>query len=327
MIPEEYESIIIRVLSGASTPEEKALLDKWMVESDQNRKLFNDYARIYNLQDDSSLPAFNSEGEWIRLEKTIANTPKQMPVLTITRVLYRAAAAVLLVMASLFIIREMMREREIVHDATDRWQTVRLHDGTNVILKENSVLRHSSDFNDDDRIVQLEGDAFFEVVPNSEKPFTVLSDESLVQVLGTSFMVFADPKSKTSRVEVREGVVKFSARSDQANFVKLSAGQKGVLDKSTHRITTKSVSTENILAWKDRTLVFRKASLDEVVEAVESYFNIEIEVLNNELLPCRFTSSFEDPQVAEVIEALSVSLNMDVLMKDGKYTFGGEGCQ
>jgi transmembrane sensor len=327
MSHEEYESIIIKVLSGTSTPEEKALLEKWIGESDENRKLFDDYSRKFNQKDISPATSFNSEKEWLRLEKTIADTPKQMSARKPPSLLYRLAAAVLLVIASIFIIREMVREREIIHEAQDRWLTVRLHDGTNVTLREHSVLRHTSEFNDADRVVELRGDAYFDVLPNPEKPFTVLSGETSVKVLGTSFMVFAVPGSKTTQVEVEEGLVQFGPRSDEASSVKLGAGQKGTLDKRTQRITTRTISTENILAWKERRLVFRQASLDEVVEVIESYFNIEIKVLNEKLLTCRFTSSFEDPQVGEVMEALSASLNMKVRITDGKYTFAGEGCQ
>ena len=99
-----------------------------------------------------------------------------------------------------------------------------------------------------------------------------------------------------------------------------------MLDKSTNTLARSSEPDPNLVAWKTRQLIFRKASLTEVAETLDKYFQISITVKNPDLQKCRFTSSFKDPTLDEVIEAISIALNINIVHQNKVYTFDGEGC-
>jgi transmembrane sensor len=325
MIPEEYESILLRSLTGTASPEEENLLEVWKNSSAANQKVFDDYQKLFKTQEVAGDPDFDSVREWNKLTDAIGNLERTKHTLSNNWV-YRIAATIVLIIASTFLIREMVKEHEIIHISGDRILTLKLHDGSSIILKENSILTHSTSFNRNDRNVSLTGEAYFEVMTNKEKPFIIHADKSSIEVLGTKFMVVADPKKMENTVEVKEGLVSFTY-DDSRKTVNVGAGEKAILDKRLQSITKKRTSGENILAWKERKLIFRKTPLADIVDVVESYFDVEIQVSDESLMPCRFTGTFDDPKIDEVLEALSVSLNVDVLFRDGSYQIQGEGCK
>jgi transmembrane sensor len=327
MIPEEYESLMLKAFSGTATAEEKSALSAWIDASLENRKAYDDFYKLFHLNDDEVLPEFDSDAEWRRLEHSISGKRETTSTGLKELSWLRVAATVLLLAASIFLVREMVRERNIIHESGDDQMVVKLHDGSTIVLKPHTTLTHSTAFNDQSRQVSLQGDAYFDVMSGNPKPFIITADQSSVQVVGTAFMVSANPSREDNIVEVMEGVVKVSFIGSDGETMRLSAGEKAVLDKKSRAMVRKKISTDNILGWRDKKLVFKKTSLDEVVDVVERYFDVKILVTNPLLLDCRFTSTFNDPSVEEVMEALSVSLDMDVLLKDGAYTFDGEGCK
>jgi ferric-dicitrate binding protein FerR (iron transport regulator) len=145
-----------------------------------------------------------------------------------------------------------------------------------------------------------------------------------VKVLGTSFNVRAYDAEEQNEVYVVSGKVRLSDRSQS---IDLHPGEEGILNKQTNTIVLNSVTDQNLIAWKTRQLVFKSTSLDEVALALEKYFTISITVENPELNKCRFTSSFQDPSLEEVIEAISIALNLNIIHQNKKYTFDGEGCR
>ena len=100
----------------------------------------------------------------------------------------------------------------------------------------------------------------------------------------------------------------------------------GVLNKTNHTLVTGSEEHLNITAWKNKELVFQKTPLREVLESVRSYFKTDIEVKNEAVLNCRFTSSFKEPTLPEVMEAISLALNLKVDKHSNTYVLEGEGC-
>jgi ferric-dicitrate binding protein FerR (iron transport regulator) len=82
----------------------------------------------------------------------------------------------------------------------------------------------------------------------------------------------------------------------------------------------------NILAWKEKRLIFQKSPLNSVAKNLEAYFKIDIEIMNEDIGRCRFTGSFDQPTLEEIIEALSVSLDLTIVKKDDTYVVDGNGC-
>jgi transmembrane sensor len=324
---DETESLLLKFLSGTATPEEEKALIQWKQHSEDNRKIFDDSQKIYNVRVSANIPSFNTETEWQKLENKISKSNVPAPDVFRMAFWLRVAAAVFALVATIFVLRQMTREKDIIHATGNELATIKLHDGTTVLLNVNSSITHSTGFNRGERLVTLKGEAFFEVYPDKERPFTVIADESQIKVLGTAFNVRALPGSPEQQVEVLEGLVSFGVKDHEASVVKLKAGSQGILNKKSKQVSVNVISTDNILSWKTKSLVFKGTSLAEVLDVVEGYFRIEFMVTNPDLLHCRFTSTFVDPKLDEVLDALSVSLNLDIIKKDTSYSIDGEGCK
>src|SRR5215203_4169530 len=106
MTPEEVESLILRSLTGTATPNEESTIQQWKDVESGNNKIYNDYAKILRLNDLTPVPLFDSEKEWLRLEKQVAQSG-EASLFGVSPVWYRIAATVLLIVASIFIIKEL----------------------------------------------------------------------------------------------------------------------------------------------------------------------------------------------------------------------------
>jgi ferric-dicitrate binding protein FerR (iron transport regulator) len=155
-----------------------------------------------------------------------------------------------------------------------------LADGSKVWLNAASTLKYPSSFGGKERMVQLSGEAFFEVAKNPAMPFRVLIKEAEVDVLGTGFNVMAYDDEPVSRTTLVEGAVKIvsGSRSEE-----LRPGEQAeIVYDSDNRISlTKGVNTDNILAWRKGLLEFEDADLYTVMREIGRCYNVGIQYKQN----------------------------------------------
>jgi ferric-dicitrate binding protein FerR (iron transport regulator) len=108
--------------------------------------------------------------------------------------------------------------------------------------------------------------------------------------------------------------------------VVLTPGLNGLLNTKDRTISISAEPALNITAWKDKALVFRKSPLRQVVKDLENYFKVDIVVKNESLLDCRFTGTFNDATVEDIIAALGVALDLEVDQDANRYFLDGTGC-
>jgi transmembrane sensor len=121
-------------------------------------------------------------------------------------------------------------------------------------------------------------------------------------------------------------LVSFSSLENQHRGILLKPGEKGILNKGADSVMLMPADNLNLLAWKEKRLMFKKTPLDSVIKTLNKYFKVTISVKNNTLLKCTFTSTFNNPRLEEVIEALKVSLDLTVLQDKDVIIMDGEGC-
>src|SRR5690625_4336611 len=140
--------------------------------------------------------------------------------------------------------------------------TVRLSDGTRVQLNGESKLMIPENFMDDHRIVTLEGEAYFEVVPGMQNNFFVYANNSVTQVLGTKFNVRAYPDDDSVEVVVAEG--RMSMNSDEnmhAPEVQITQNQRGTLSRSGEVRASQIEDVDIYLGWNKGKLTFQNTSV------------------------------------------------------------------
>ncbi len=133
---------------------------------------------------------------------------------------------------------------DIVVETTDSVQEVFLPDSSIVMVNANSSLKYVSVFEGEERLVHLEGEAFFEIIPE-EKPFIVSTEHLTVKVIGTSFNVRSFEKDETDEVTVEEGRVEVTSKKNTSTNVVLSKGEKCIYDIKNDSFKTEKVKTKH----------------------------------------------------------------------------------
>jgi len=204
--------------------------------------------------------------------------------------------------------------RTVVTNVGER-DSLRLPDGSQVVLAPASRLV-VTDFGRARREVQLQGAAWFAVRHDEARPFTVRAGGAVIQDIGTAFAVRTDGDSGVA-VAVTEGVVALRAVVAAASGdtgVVLAAGDRGVLRAGGRVSAVRGGVTEADTAWRQGRLVYRDASLDQVVADLRRWYGVELRVADASVAGRHLTATFEagDPveRVLDVI-ALAVGAELD----------------
>ncbi|RFS18846.1 FecR family protein [Chitinophaga silvatica] len=202
-----------------------------------------------------------------------------------------------------------------------------LPDGTEVLLNGGSRLTYDQNkFNQDTREVTLEGEAFFDVAKNADKPFYIHTAKMDLKVLGTSFNIKAYNQDATTEASLITGAVEITVNDGKEHNVKLLPNQKIILEHTTNVnqvIPTKLVASyriENIrntqdnliyeTAWCDNYLVFDNETLATIIPRMESWYGIKIHITDSHLKKYSFTGTFKNESFREVLEALKVTTSL-----------------
>jgi ferric-dicitrate binding protein FerR (iron transport regulator) len=149
---------------------------------------------------------------------------------------------------------------------------ITLADGSKVWLNASSSIRFPTVFADKNRIVEITGEAYFEVTKDKRRPFKVRFGASEVEVLGTSFNIMAYQDEKESKTTLVEGSVKLLNGSESK---KLRPGEQGAI-LSSGTIQTAIVDIEREIAWKQGLFYFRDSGIEEIMRQAARWYNVEV---------------------------------------------------
>ena len=212
--------------------------------------------------------------------------------------------------------------RELVAKKGER-ATYVLNDSTRIMLHAGSRLEVPLNFNIDQRELYLEGEAYFEVTHDPDKPFIVRSREAYTRVLGTKFLVQAwSGKDDHLEVVVSEGKVAFgnnsSGDTDKSEEAVVSRNQKGVLSGKETPVVTDNVDLEWYLGWTQDRLFFDNRPLSEIIPRLERWYDIDIQTANNKIASKKLTAEIDVSQsMGEVMRNMALSLDLHI-EKDGR---------
>ncbi|MEP2668408.1 MAG: FecR domain-containing protein [Cyclobacteriaceae bacterium] len=330
----EETLLIAKHLSGETTSAEEEALQKWIALSSANEKIFLKFKRIYEVSgkiyDRSGGDALDIdvEKEWNHFVKEAEQKGKTIEFNPQTKsgMWLRIAAALLLVIASGVVINYFVgKGREHIYQTAENTEIISLPDGSTVSLNRNSILTVKNSFDDKNREVELLGEAFFEVVPDSQRPFTIQVGEAQVTVLGTSFNVQNLDSRNEVEVIVETGIVKLGSNEINQS-VELKAGEKGVFRKNEKEIISNQNTDVNFLSWKTKTVIFNNTDLKSVVETLESTYGVEITISAEVSADCEITVTFENQSLESVLKVLKSTLDLTYRREGNKIEITGVGC-
>lgn len=149
---------------------------------------------------------------------------------------------------------------------------ITLSDGTRVHLNAETKLTYPVCFSSKKRIVQIEGEAYFDVAPDKEHPFIVKTSHTSIQVTGTSFNVRAYADEETESTTLISGTVKISSGNEAFELV---PNQHYTYNKSTNTNTVTNVNTELYTSWESGSFIFLNVPLENVMSYLSKWYGFE----------------------------------------------------
>ena len=163
-----------------------------------------------------------------------------------------------------------------------------LADGTEVWLNAETEIRYPVQVTGDKRVVYLDGEAYFTVAPDKNKPFTVVSTHASVSVLGTQFNFRAYPDERDVQTTLVSGSVIMQSEKYKQQ-IKLVPGEQGVLEKNSAKLMKQEVNTYLYTAWKDGHFAFRDARLEDLFNILARWYDLSVFYQSPEAKDIRFT--------------------------------------
>lgn len=150
---------------------------------------------------------------------------------------------------------------------------VQLPDGSHIWLNAESSLKYPTVFANSERIVELNGEGYFEIAKDKTKPFKVkLADGSEVKVLGTHFNIMAYENENSKDVTLLEGSVEITKGNDEQN---LTPGQQGRIISS-KIILVNAADTNQVTGWKNGQFIFHDADIQSIMRQVARWYDVDI---------------------------------------------------
>ena len=192
------------------------------------------------------------------------------------------------------------KEKEVVYNEIHvqkggRANTLVLSDGTKVILNAATTFRYPTSFGEKNRMVYLEGEAYFEVAKDEEKPFVVKLNKQDITVLGTTFNVQAYKDESYSIVTLLSGRVMlnaFNELGESTSRMFLKSNQCALSDNKSGSVSLCDVNASFANAWVNGEYKFKDEPLLFICKRLENYYNVQIHLNDPRLEQIRYTGTF-----------------------------------
>lgn len=315
--------IIARVLSGKSSSDNILSLSEWLNESGENREEFRRLKSYWDAEvtfKHSVMPAFAVN----RLSRLISLEQRRLRRISFrNRYMPWIAAAILFFAFSTGLFLHRADEQHVSEYYTlltdEHKSDFTLEDGTLITLNKNSRLSYSDAYGKGKRVVRLEGEAYFEVAKDPERPFQVDMNGASITVLGTHFNVKANTASDEIIATLTEGSIRFEGADEKIILV---PNQQLTFSRSSSQTDIRQVDPDTFTAWKDGLLKYKSIPFAELIKELENVYQVEIRLGNAELAKSSMTVSgtfSKDQNIEQILKVISRSLPIRWNNKDGVY--------
>ncbi len=224
-----------------------------------------------------------------------------------------ASIAILLSMASLVWILNSRTNNDLYADfvvPNGQQSCVNLPDGTVVWLNSGSKFSYSCNFGKKQRLVKLDGQAFFDVVKDKNRPFIVKTKHLDVEVLGTAFDVMAYADEEVIRTTLVRGKVKVKISNKESEY--LEPGQACFYSVYSKKAQVKHVNTEEYTSWREGQIRFNNETFENIARNLERKFNVLIIIENKMLAKERYTGEFmKEDSLKKIFEIFNLTTEFD----------------
>jgi ferric-dicitrate binding protein FerR (iron transport regulator) len=289
--------LLMKYIAGDASLSEKEDIQQWIEASEENRKEFMRLRILYDM--------------------TLAHEPEQSlpqiakPTGRIFLELAKIAAVICITFGCSYYFLSHLLEREeeetamqTLHIPAGQRAELTLTDGTKVWLNALTTLTFPNKFTKDSREVYLDGEAYFDVSHNTEKVFTVNTNQYLVKVYGTEFNVSAYSRNGLFETALIDGSVEVVALHDTQK-IQLSPGDRVYLKD--RKLVSASILDYNHFLWKKGIISFEHERIEDILVKLRLYYDISVENRNTEINNMRYTGKFHTKDgIEHVLNVLKI---------------------
>lgn len=318
-----YILLFNKFLQKEATKEEVQLLIQWLKEEDTFYSWIDEHWKAVSPDMEPAL----QQKIWRHIEDKAQQDKHSARIFPIKRqrMFYRsviriAVIALLLLVTGVgayFHAMQQMRMPDMIV-SIDKGQkaNITLPDGSKVWINSDSRLSYGSQFNFRERVLHLDGEAYFEVAPDKERPFIVETGNVSIKALGTSFNV------KSYRNEKKMSAILMTGKIEvQSEFSKeiLYPNEQIIIDKHTGKVQKNGVAEAAIFSnWRYNILRFNAETLENIALALERNYNTPIIFKSEKLKKYRFTGTLGNTSLDSILEILSLTSPLSFEVKDGQ---------
>ncbi len=291
--------LLQKYISGDASEEETKEVVEWIMQSEENKREYIARRKLFDISVWREKPMGNTN------KKYEANFTKTL----IIKILSAAAIIACVVVGVSFYISGLhlkkTEQMQSLYVPAGQRSEIILADGTKVWLNSGSKLTFPGTFEGKFRKVKLDGEGYFTVTKNKEKPFIVETNRYDIKVLGTVFNVTAYSSDKTWRTSLLRGSVEIDLPQGSAQMKLVPNTMATYKD---NRLVKKVIDNADYYKWRDGLICFDNVSVKEMVERLKICYGVNIVVNNKQVLSKRYTGKF---RISDGIEQVFKVLSLD----------------
>jgi len=364
MTEERFWLLFSARLAGEATPEELQELEAYLKDNPGEQLRSGTVENIWSVNpavsEDHKEAAFNKHlqrmsnhfsGPVLQYESETTSEPviekperRRKPVYRVMAWLSAAAAAVVI---GYFVLNYVplpsdsnnnrnIQAQNTVSTKRGSKSKIQLPDGTQVWLNADSKITYNENFSGKIREVELSGEAFFDVVHDTERPFVIHTNVIDVKVLGTAFNVRSYADEKNTETSLIRGSVEITLRNNPDKKIVLKPNDKLIVD---NQEATAEASSPDVIRkqrqgsshatlltlgkvnfkenessaletlWVKNKLAFDKESLQEIALKIERWYDVKVNIPDSRIRKVEYSGVFEDEDLEQVMEALRITGN------------------
>ena len=271
------DELLIAYFKGEVSDEEAQQITEWIEAKIEHQRYYQQLCRLFEVS------------YWIEdiPEQTEVAFPKKTKALPwkhyVISFMKVAAIFVLGFALHFFLNWQKTTHHELqhqIHVPTGQHVEIILADGSKVWLNSGSTLTFPSKFNGKKRMVELDGEGFFEVKSDKEHPFIVSTSKYQVKAVGTSFNIYDYQDSPQFEAALLNGKVEVTTNAKKSSVVILTPNQRAALCQGVLKV--KPIENANNYLWRKGILYFNEPLL-EVFDKLQEYYDIEFQIRNSSL--------------------------------------------
>lgn len=299
--------------------QEAETVENWLREK-KNIEIAKTIYKTWELSALASSNSIDKEKAWNSIKSKLEIKSRDQKNNSVIWPTIRIAAGLLIlsVIGLYLYYNNSIQQKPLIFQSENAKLEIVTPDKSLVVLNKNTKVTYIE--NDETRIVNLIGEAYFDVEAKKDLPFVIRVSNYQLKVLGTKFLVKTLPDS-TIQVVVTEGRV---------SVTDLNSGETLIVSSNQELFINKNVklneSNENDLYWVTEILKFENEPLGNVLRILSEEFNVNIEVSNPAILNCRTSATFKKQSLETILDIINKTHSLKVSKNNNSYVITGEGC-